>query len=278
MSSKICIGIMSGTSLDGADAVACAFEDDKIQFLGHSNLAFDASLKKDLEDLLKPGENEIERMGSVGIRLAHVYAEVTQKLLKTLQLTPNDIDAIGVHGQTIRHCPQEHFTVQLNNPALVAELTGIDVIADFRSRDMAAGGEGAPLVPAFHQAVFAGEAPRAIVNIGGIANVTALIPGHHVFGFDTGPGNTLMDFLAERLLNQRCDANGDTAARGEIKESIVNFYLEEPYFKLQPPKSTGRELFNQGFLNRCQRFTFLSPEDKLATITELTAISIIRGI
>lgn len=278
MSSKICIGIMSGTSLDGADAVACAFEDDKIQFLGHSNLAFDASLKKDLEALLKPGENEIERMGATGIRLAHVYAEVTQKLLKTLQLTSNDIDAIGVHGQTIRHCPQEHFTVQLNNPALVAELTGIDVIADFRSRDMAAGGEGAPLVPAFHQAIFAGDTPRAIVNIGGIANVSFLTD-EAITGFDCGPGNTLLDTWCMQHKGMPFDRDGAWAATGKINQALLDALFTDPYFTRQPPKSTGREYFHLEWIRkRYPAIDGLAPEDVERTLVKLTTMGIGEAI
>lgn len=274
------IGLMSGTSIDGIDAVLADFDQaNGPKIIATCEMPWTREEHRTLNALCTPGADEIHRSGLAANLYADKAATLVNKMLAASPYKAYEIEAIASHGQTIRHEPNNGFSVQISNHARLAALTGIDVICDFRSMDLACGGQGAPLVPAFHSEICSHPTQtRYIVNIGGIANVTALIPGHHVFGFDTGPGNTLMDFLAERLLNQSCDANGDTAARGEIKESIVNFYLEEPYFKLQPPKSTGRELFNQGFLNRCQRFTFLSPEDKLATITELTAISIIRGI
>lgn len=276
--SDIFIGLMSGTSLDGADAVACQFKADRVQFLGHEHLSYNLSLRKALLSLLTSGPDEINRCGQTAIQLAHFYAQVVKRLLAKLNLTPQDIAAIGVHGQTIRHCPQLGFTVQLNNPALLAELTNIDVIADFRSRDMAAGGEGAPLVPAFHACIFSGDSPRAIVNIGGIANVT-LLKGKTVLGFDCGPGNTLMDVWVQKHCGLLFDENGRWASKGKIVGALLEACLTDPYFKRKPPKSTGREYFNENWL--LERFPLLSslnPEDVQRTLVALTAQGILSAI
>ena len=174
MTERITIGLMSGTSLDGTDAVAMAFDGRVMRSLGHSSLAFPPNLRAALAALTLPGPDEIERMGEASVALARHYAEATGLLLARTGLSPADVAALGVHGQTIRHRPQKGFTLQLNHPALVAELTGIDVVADLRSRDVAAGGEGAPLVPAFHAECFTGDVPRVVLNIGGIANISVL--------------------------------------------------------------------------------------------------------
>lgn len=274
------IGLMSGTSMDGIDAVLADFTPNSSpKIIATCEQPWTREERKIFNALCSPSDDEIHKAGMAANIYADKAALIVNKMLLASPYKPYEIEAIASHGQTIRHEPNNGFSVQIGNHARLAQQTDIDVICDFRAMDLACGGEGAPLVPAFHSEICADPfKPRYIVNIGGIANVTALIPGRPVFGFDTGPGNTLIDFLAERFLNQTCDNNGDTAAQGQIKENIVDFYLEDPYFKLPPPKSTGRELFNQMFLNRCQRFAFLPTEDKLATITEVTAISIINGI
>ena len=198
MTERITIGLMSGTSLDGTDAVAMAFDGRVMRSLGHSSLAFPPNLRAALAALTLPGPDEIERMGEASVALARHYAEATGLLLARTGLSPADVAALGVHGQTIRHRPQKGFTLQLNHPALVAELTGIDVVADLRSRDVAAGGEGAPLVPAFHAECFTGDVPRVVLNIGGIANISVLPARSEsptILGGDTGPGNMLIDTL-----------------------------------------------------------------------------------
>ncbi len=274
------IGLMSGTSIDGIDAVLVDFKDNGTsQIIATCGVNWTPQEKDMFNSLCQPGSNEIHRAGLAGNIYAEKAGELINNLLKISPFSAEDIEAIGSHGQTIRHEPDEGFTVQIGNHAKLAALTNIDVVCDFRSMDIACGGEGAPLVPAFHKEICAiPNRTRFIVNIGGIANVTALIPNKHVFGFDTGPGNTLMDNVAQRFLNQPCDKGGEVASKGDIKHDIVNYYLQDPYFSKQPPKSTGRELFNKDFLNRCQRFNLLSVEDKLATATELTAVSIINGI
>ena len=274
----IFIGLMSGTSLDGADAVACRFAADKVEFLGHAYLPYPAALRKYLLDLLTAGDNELVRCGQAGIHLAHFYARVIDKLLKEQALNRSDICAIGVHGQTIRHCPELGFTVQLNNPALIAELTGIDIIADFRSRDMAAGGEGAPLVPAFHASIFSSPDPRAIVNIGGIANTTLLKDGQ-ILGFDCGPGNTLMDCWVQKHCGLLFDEDGRWAMKGKIVPELLQALLTDPYFSRKPPKSTGREYFNEDWMRaRFPRLAELPPQDVQRTLVKLTAETILEAI
>ncbi len=275
----IYIGLMSGTSLDGTDAVACRIEGEAIHFIEEAHVDFPDALRQKLIELLVAGENEMERMGEAAIGLSHVYAEVVQKLLNKANLERKDIAAIGVHGQTVRHCPQKGFTVQLNNPSLVAELTGIDVIADFRSRDMAAGGEGAPLVPAFHQAVFANTTePRAIVNIGGIANVS-LLADENVLGFDCGPGNTLLDNWCEMHTGKRFDCDAAWAKTGTINCALLDALLADPYFVRPAPKSTGREYFNLKWLKeKYPSVCKLNPADVERTLVALTAHTIADAV
>ena len=276
--SDIFIGLMSGTSLDGADAVACRLSHEQITFLAHAYLPYPISLRKSLLDLLTPGADEITRSGQVALQLARFYAQLVQKLLDTMHCQSSDIAAIGVHGQTIRHYPHLGFTVQLNNPALIAELTGIDVIADFRSRDMAAGGEGAPLVPAFHANIFSGPALRAIVNIGGIANVT-LLNGEKVSGFDCGPGNTLMDTWVQKHCGLLFDEDARWARKGTLNAELLQACLSDPYFSRKPPKSTGREYFNESWLlKRFPSLASLPPEDVQRTLATLTAQTILSSV
>lgn len=281
MRPTVYIGLMSGTSLDGVDAVACTFE-PQTKCLGHTYVAFDEALRQSLLELLTPGFDEIERGGRVAIELVHVYAKAVSALLEQTHLQTSDIVAIGVHGQTVRHCPADGFTVQLNNPALLAELTGIDVIADFRSRDMAAGGEGAPLVPAFHAALFGSPFEnRTIVNIGGIANIT-LLPSdttRPTLGFDCGPGNTLLDIWMQAHQNQRYDEGGRWAQTGQINEKLLADFLSDEYFERSAPKSSGREYFNMDWI-RCELFGYpkIDPANVQRTLVRLTAQTIVEAI
>lgn len=281
------IGVMSGTSLDGADAVAVRFERSTVRALrmtrlGHAFLPMPDALRSELLSLaLGRGADEIERMGTASVALANLYAEVVEKLLSENGIDRGTIAAIGVHGQTIRHRPEKGFTLQLNHPALVAERCGIDVVADFRSRDVAAGGEGAPLVPAFHAQAFAGDEPTAVLNIGGIANVTILPPAAHiaegraaVLGFDTGPGNMLLDAFMQTRFGQACDRDGALARTGHTIDALLERCLKAPYFALAAPKSTGRELFGIDWLEaQLEGFAECAPADIAATITRLTARS-----
>jgi len=277
--SEIYLGLMSGTSLDGVDGVLADFSGPIPSILAHSSAPFSPSLKAELLALNSSGDDELHRSALATNALVRVYAQVVTDLLRQTGLDSKAVAAIGAHGQTVRHRPQffdgTGYTLQLNNPALLAELTGIDVVADFRSRDVAAGGQGAPLVPAFHQAVFGrmGETVLAL-NVGGIANLTVLGPGlaGDVIGFDCGPGNALLDAWCQRHLGQAFDTDGAWAASGAVNTDLLAVLLAEPYFSLPIPKSTGRDLFNFDWLNRqLAKLAPVEPVDVQATLTELSA-------
>ncbi|MEY4911191.1 MAG: hypothetical protein RL761_854, partial [Pseudomonadota bacterium] len=275
----------SGTSMDGVDGVVVDLAGDQCRVLAHHSLPFSEGLKAEMLALNTAGNNELHRSSLAGNQLALLYSQVVAGLLYSVELESSDICAIGAHGQTVRHCPSGSvvdgggYTVQLNNPALLAERTGIDVVADFRSRDVAAGGQGAPLVPAFHKAVFGGSKQSiAVLNIGGIANLSLLHQGGHVEGFDTGPGNMLMDAWTLEHTGMPFDAHGAWAASGVISEAMLAVLLQDAYFAKPIPKSTGRDLFNwawlQAMLATDASFRTLDPMDVQATLTALTARSI----
>ncbi|MFP5390763.1 MAG: anhydro-N-acetylmuramic acid kinase [Gammaproteobacteria bacterium] len=275
--STLYIGLMSGTSMDGVDGVLADFGGNAIRTIESAFVAFPADLRAELMALQAWGENEIEREAIAANKLAACYAECVEALLRH---APGRVQAIAVHGQTIRHRPDLGFTRQTNNPALLAELTGIDVIADFRTRDVAAGGQGAPLVPAFHMARFGQRGQtRVVVNIGGIANISVLHADGRVGGFDTGPGNVLMDGWIARHQGRAYDEDGAWAATGRVNQTLLAALLEERYFGMAPPKSTGRDLFRLDWLDaRLKGCPALPPEDVQATLTHLTALTIARGI
>ncbi|WP_298444118.1 anhydro-N-acetylmuramic acid kinase [uncultured Ferrimonas sp.] len=278
------IGLMSGTSMDGVDAVLVAFNDNgKPTLRGAHSLELPPPLLNDLHRLCSPGNNEIDRLGRADRALARVFAEAVHNLLAKTGVEASAIAAIGSHGQTVRHMPEGHhaFTLQLGCPSTLATLTGIDVVADFRRKDIALGGQGAPLVPAFHQALFQTPADRAIVNIGGIANITwlpgsaAQAQGAQVLGYDTGPGNTLMDAWCRDHLGCNYDDNGAIAARGQVNDALLSRLLSHAYFNQAPPKSTGRELFNSVWLQgHLHSLPAIKDEDVLATLLATTVISI----
>ncbi len=271
------VGLMSGTSLDGVDAVLLKFSDGVHRIIGESFTPFDESLRAKLLTLHKPQDDEIHEAALIGNELARIYAHAVRELLDKTRTSSARVQAIGCHGQTIRHRPDAGYTIQLGNGALLAELTRNIVVCDFRTRDIAAGGEGAPLVPAFHQAMFAHPSiHRVIVNIGGIANLTDLKSGA-VQGFDTGPGNMLMDAWIQRHLGQSFDRNGAWAQGGSRIHGLVQTLLDHEFFSRNPPKSTGRELFNLGWLDK-QLSGKVNPQDVQATLLELTAVSIARDI
>jgi len=282
------IGIMSGTSMDGIDAVLAEISDDgQTAVLCHKDVPFEKTLKNTYFDLQAPSQNELHKEALAANQLAQHYHLACIAILEEAKLQPSDIRAIGAHGQTIRHQPQAHdgigYTKQSLNPALLAELTGIDVIADFRSRDIAAGGQGAPLVPAFHAAQFGSKEDLAILNIGGIANLS-LIPANspeNIIGFDCGPGNVLMDHWIKQSLGQSFDDDGQWAAKGQVIEKLLDSMLSDDYFKKAPPKSTGRDLFNPNWLKHHLTTSACSnqkPEDIQATLLALTAHSIAHAL
>ncbi|RFP22788.1 anhydro-N-acetylmuramic acid kinase [Duganella sp. BJB488] len=273
------IGLMSGTSLDGVDGALARFSGDAIDTLAAAYVPFPPALRAELMALQAAGHNEIEREALAANQLARHYADCVQALLDDASLQAQDIRAVAVHGQTIRHRPELGFTRQTNNPALLAELCGIDVIADFRSRDIAAGGQGAPLVPAFHQALFGKPGQtRVVANIGGISNISVLADGK-VTGFDTGPGNVLMDAWIGRHQGKEFDQDGAWAASGKEIPGLLANMLAEPYFALPAPKSTGRDLFHINWLDRhLAAFPAAAPADVQRTLTRLTALTLAQAI
>lgn len=275
------IGIMSGTSLDGVDVGLCDLKDDQCQVIATQFLAYPQALKTQLLQLHTAADNELEATALTANKLALLYAEAVNALLTKQNLQANQVTAIGCHGQTIRHRPELGFTLQIGNAALLAELSNITVVSDFRSRDIAAGGQGAPLVPAFHKAVFGSkQSNRALINIGGIANITYLaknsadLSSDKVLGFDSGPGNMLLDAWIKQHLDKDFDANGAWAASGEIIQPLLLKMLTEPYFALQAPKSTGRDLFNDAWLMQHLENTDYRPQDVAHTLVALTAHTI----
>ena len=282
--SEVFIGLMSGTSLDGIDGVAIELEPPgsppAARVIGHAHRSFPADLRAEFAALNSAGPNELHRGALAANALAREAAALVGALLEAAGRAREQVVAIGSHGQTVRHRPREFdgvgYTVQLNAPALLAELTGIDVVADFRSRDVAAGGHGAPLVPAFHHALFGrADASVAVLNLGGIANLTSLDPGGAIAGFDCGPANVLLDLWCERSTGRPFDGDGSWGARGTVDPYLLDACLSEPYFALAPPKSTGRDLFNAAWLEARLEATNararLRPEDVQATLAELTA-------
>ena len=274
------IGLMSGTSLDAIDAALVDCGENSPKLVQHHQQPMPPELRAKIVALCTPGDNEIERMGECDVELGQLLAEAVQSLLSKAQLQPSDITAIGSHGQTIRHCPDNlfPFTLQIGDPNQIAHLTGITTVGDFRRRDMAAGGEGAPLAPFLHREVFSTEHNRAILNIGGIANLT-LLPGNKdilPIGFDTGPGNVLIDIWYQQHREGAYDQGGGWAAGGDIIDSLLEQLLSDKYFLLTPPKSTGRELFNQYWLERqlADSLQQFDPRDVCATLVEFTVKSV----
>jgi len=282
-SPSLYIGLMSGTSLDGIDAVLAKIETSgEACLLDSVSLPFSPELHKVLLDLQTPGLNEIHRENQAANALAVAYADAVKQLLTQAQLAAADISAIGAHGQTIRHQADlaHHlaYTHQTLNPALLAELSGIDVIADFRSRDLAAGGHGAPLAPAFHAQQFATNKNIAVLNLGGIANLTLLPQDGTVTGFDCGPGNMLMDAWIYEHQGKTFDENGQWALQGKANETLLTKMLAEPFFAKEPPKSTGRDDFHLDWLQeKLGNANFLC-EDVQATLLHLTAHSALEAL
>ena len=276
------IGLMSGTSLDGVDAVAADFDTLPCRILGHASRPFEPALRQALLDLNASGPDELHRAALAGNALARCYAAVVHDLLAQCGLPASAVRAIGAHGQTVRHQPQAHdgtgYTLQLNQPALLAELTGIDVVADFRSRDVAAGGQGAPLAPFFHRAWFGREGEGlGVLNIGGISNLTVLGADGSTTGFDCGPGNVLMDGWIGHHQGRPFDEGGAWAASGRVLPGLLARLRSDPYFDRQPPKSTGRDLFHLRWLDerleahQAAHGEPADPADVQATLCELTA-------
>lgn len=270
---------MSGTSLDGVDAALVSFTDAGQCRLDASHYqAFGNEFREQLLSLNYAGANEVERCALMANRLSACYADSVRALLHQSGLDSSDIAAIGSHGQTIRHRPELGFTVQIGNAALLAELTGITVVSDFRSRDIAAGGQGAPLVPAFHWAAFGQPTiHRVIVNIGGISNLSNLPLGGEVGGFDCGPGNLLMDAWTHRHTGHHYDRNGAWASAGTVIPDLLHVMMSHPFLTLAAPKSTGRDTFNMTWLDTLLQPAY-APVDVQATLLAYAANCIANSI
>lgn len=279
--SGLFLGLMSGTSLDGVDAVLARFEPSlEIRFA--RTYALPDNLVKNLLRLSQTdAEIHLDAVGRLDTELGQYFAAIVSQCLHDAGVEADAISAIGSHGQTLRHAPTgEHpFTMQLGDANIIAERCGIDTVADFRRRDVAAGGQGAPLVPAFHAAIFshAGE-ERAVLNIGGIANLTLLHRDGRVRGFDTGPGNGMMDAWCRKQLDKNFDANGEFAASGSVHGELLQACLADAWFDKAPPKSTGRDQFNLAWLQTKMQGMAVSPADVQATLTALTAHTIAREL
>ena len=275
---------MSGTSLDGVDGVLADFSDTQPRVLAHHAMSFAPALKQELLALNSPSDNELHRAALAANGLVRVYAQTVQALLSNTCTSASDVCAIGAHGQTVRHQPGAFdgtgYTLQLNNPALLAELTGMDVVADFRSRDVAASGQGAPLVPVFHQGIF-GQPNQTVgvLNIGGIANLSVLHANGDVLGFDCGPGNALLDHWCQQHTGDAFDNNGAWGASGSVIEPLLQAMLAEPYLQQPPPKSTGRDLFHPTWLaHQLRDDVNANPADVQATLTEFTALACVNDV
>jgi anhydro-N-acetylmuramic acid kinase len=272
------LGIMSGTSLDGFDIALIEQEHgQRPNLLASHYLPMPAQLRAELLALCSSGQDELARAAIAEQQWAQWVSQGIRILLEQQYLQPADIRAIGCHGQTVRHEPARGFSIQIGNSALLAELSSISVVSDFRRRDLAAGGQGAPLVPAFHEAMFEHDATssRAILNIGGFSNLSLLDPGQAVRGFDCGPGNVLMDAWIQRQRGDNFDRDGAWAASGQAQAPLVNALLSDPFFAAQGPKSTGREQFNLAWLDQqLSTLPYLAPADVQASLLELTALTI----
>lgn len=278
----IYLGLMSGTSVDAVDAVLARFTPD-FRLLAHTSYPIKPETRAAILALAEGQVDGLDPLGQLDRQLGELFANAANQLIEQSGIERQQITAIGSHGQTVRHRPELGFTLQIGDPSRIAERTGIRTIADFRRRDLAAGGQGAPLVPAFHRDLFSShEQDRVIVNIGGMANLT-LLPQQNpaaVTGFDTGPGNVLLDAWAQQCLGKPCDLNGAWAAAGQIIPELLSLLLDEPFFRQPPPKSTGRELFQLEWLQSklAQLTSRPAEQDIQATLAELTARSISDAI
>ncbi|MFI2811766.1 MULTISPECIES: anhydro-N-acetylmuramic acid kinase [Microbulbifer] len=282
---ELYVGLMSGTSVDCVDAVLVEFSEetssraDIIATLGHP---IPPALRDAVLALCAPGPSELDRAGQLDCQLGQLFAEATLALLDNAGVKPAGVTAIGSHGQTVRHRPPgtvaHPFTMQIGDPNTIATRTGITTVADFRRRDMALGGQGAPLMPAFHKAAFAADRDRAVVNIGGMANITELRADGSVRGYDTGPGNALLDYWIGLHRSQPFDRDGAWAASGRVSPELLNRLMADPYFTAPAPKSTGREAFNPTWLERAGEGLELAPADVQATLAEVTAASIADAV
>ena len=279
---NIYFGLMTGTSIDAIDAVAVRFLNNTIDLIGTKTYHFHAETVKSLRFLCQSESVSLNQYSEVDNELGKIFAKAVKELMDLHSLQPSQICAIGCHGQTVKHHPNHEkmgFSIQLGNPNILAVETECRVVSDFRRADIALGGQGAPLVPAFHKFYFGSkEENRVIVNIGGIANISYLPKSGHVIGFDTGPGNTLLDFWSRKYINQPFDNEGLWAASGHIDTNLLQSFKSAKYFRTKPPKSTGTEEFSLSFIEKHCLDSDVQTADVQATLTELTAQTISDSI
>lgn len=282
MGNELYLGLMSGTSLDGVDAVIMDFSQTQPRLVASGFTPMPGALRQALGKLCIDGQATLQELGELDHRLGHLYAETANELLQSADISADKIRAIGCHGQTVWHSPagKYPFTMQIGDANIISALTGITTVADFRRKDMAFGGQGAPLVPAFHQALFMRPAQMTVVlNIGGVSNISLLRPDQPVHGYDTGPGNLLLDAWTEQHCGAPFDRDAAWAMTGKVSKALLTHLLDEPFFTQPAPKSTGRERFSLDWLKRkLQDFDKVSPQDVQATLVELTVESISREL
>jgi anhydro-N-acetylmuramic acid kinase len=276
------LGLMSGTSMDAIDAALVDFDVSPLRIIATSATPFDLELKRRITNILDSADSvALDEVGQIDVELARAFAEAALNLVRNAGLSPGRVTAIGSHGQTLRHRPDlpTPFTWQIGDPNTLSELTGITVVADFRRRDVAAGGQGAPLLPVFHDQVFrSDDEDRVIANLGGIANITILRRDTTVTGFDTGPANRLLDAWISLHQGKEFDADGAWAGTGECDDTLLAQLLDEPYLSLAPPKSTGRELFNMPWLDSKLGLFSRRPQDVQATLQQFTAVTVAAAV
>jgi anhydro-N-acetylmuramic acid kinase len=276
------LGLISGTSMDAIDAALVDFDAAPLRVVATSATAFDPALKQRIAALIDHADRSaLDEIGQIDVELGRAFARASLALMKSAGVGASEIAAIGSHGQTLRHRPDlsAPFTWQIGDPNILTEMTRISVVADFRRRDVAAGGQGAPLLPVFHDQVFRSDSEdRVIANLGGIANITILSRDSSVTGFDTGPANRLLDAWVSQHLGKDFDADGAWAASGKVDQTLLRGLLDEPYFRLAPPKSTGRELFNLPWLQSKLGLFSREPRDVQATLQQFTAVTVADAV
>ncbi|MDG4812063.1 anhydro-N-acetylmuramic acid kinase [Hydrogenovibrio sp. 3SP14C1] len=275
---RLYIGLMSGTSLDGIDAALVSFQDEQLELKAFKTFPYADDLKSQLNQLNQTPHIDLKALCDLEYRVAKAFSDATQQLLNASNYSAAEVTAIGSHGQTIFHAPDIPMSLQIGHPAFIAKHTGITTAADFRIDDMANKGQGAPLAPAFHQKLFGTTDGTAVVNIGGISNITYL-DNQKALGFDTGPGNGLMDEYCERFFNCAYDANGKIAITGQVNTALLSDLMKEPYFSAPAPKTTGKDLFNYDWLSGfLAKYPAIAKEDALSTLNQLTVDTLIQGL
>src|SRR5882724_3586244 len=278
----IYLGLISGTSVDAIDAALVDFDVAPLRIIATSATPFAPALKRRLSALIEnPGSVALDEVGQIDVELGRAFAQAALTLMQSAGVSAGQVTAIGSHGQTLRHRPDlaTPFSWQIGDPNTLAEMTGVTVVADFRRRDVAAGGQGAPLLPVFHDQVFRSDSEdRVIANLGGIANITILTRDGSVTGFDTGPANRLLDAWISSHAGKEFDAGGAWAASGQVDGTLLRELLDEPYLKLAPPKSTGRELFNLPWLQSKLGLFSRQARDVQATLQQFTAASLADAV